>query len=244
MTPPIKVLIVEDDPVQQLLLMDWLGLITGTELLGCADSAKEGLRILRDGNVDILLLDIYLPDVTGMNLIKSLPAPPKIILQSSSMDHAIEGFDIGVVDYLVKPYTFERFSKAIQRAMELISGKSVTDPPEHLEKPGDHIFIKSGYDLHKVRVRDIRYIEAMQNYSRLHLVGDEELVTLVSLRRLHEQLGEAYFFRSQKSFLVNLRHIEGLGKDHVKIGGKNLPLGTAYREALEIAWINARVITR
>jgi two-component system LytT family response regulator len=241
---PLNVLIIEDEPVQQLLLMDWLGFIPETALLGCVDSAKEGLGILREGNVDILLLDIYLPDITGISLIKSLPSPPKIILQSSSMDHAIEGFDIGVVDYLVKPYTFERFSKAIHRAIELISNKGDSEAPEPLEKPEDYIFIKSGYDLHKVLVQDIQYIEAMQNYSRIHMAGGEELVTLVSLRRLHEQLGQAFFFRSQKSFLIHLRHIEGLGKDHVKIGGKTIPMGAAYRESLETAWINARVITR
>jgi len=241
------VLIIEDEPVQQLLLTDWLGFLPELTLVGCTGSAKEGLQILREKPVDILLLDIYLPDLTGLNLIKSLPRLPKIILQTSSLDHAVEGFDIGVVDYLVKPYSFDRFSKAIQRAVELLAtAQSAPAPPPAPESKNHHefVFLRVGKDLKKIAISDILYAVSMQNYTRLHFVNNEEAVALISLRRLHEQLGLARFFRTHKSYLVNLANIESLSGNEVRLGDQTVPLASTHRHALEAAWIKTRIIAR
>ncbi len=240
------ILIVEDEPVQQFLLTDWIGFMPELTLVGCTDSAKEGLKILRETPVDILLLDIYLPDLTGLNLVKSLPRLPKIILQTSSAEHAVEGFDIGVLDYLVKPFTFERFSKAIQRAIDLLSAPSTVVSPVSPEPAGssDSVFLRIGKDIQKIPISDILLVESMQNYVCIHLVNGEQKIVLISLKRLHEQLGPTLFFRTHKSYLVNLANISSMGGDTVQVGSRTVPLAGAHRHELEAAWIKSRIIAR
>jgi DNA-binding LytR/AlgR family response regulator len=244
MKRPHQVYIIEDDPVQQLLLTDWMGYVSDVQFLGLAGSAKEGLSVLREGNVDILVLDIYLPDLTGLNLLKSLPRLPKVILQTNALQHAVEGFELGVVDYLVKPFSFDRFVKALDRAVAACSipAAGVSQPVPEL--PGAHIFLKVGDETRRIAASSILCIEAMQNYSRIRLAGGEDIVALVSLGRLQEQLDGGRFVRCHRSFLVNIGLVESIGKEALKVGDRAVPLGSSYRMSLEAAWINARVISR
>ena len=240
MKPLHQVYIIEDDPVQQLLLKDWMGFVPDVQLVGLAGSAKEGLRVLREGRVDILVLDIYLPDLTGINLLKSLPRLPKVILQTNALQHAVEGFELGVVDYLVKPFTFDRFVKALDRAVTACSAPDAA----LAEQSGAHVFLKIGDETHRIAVGDILYVEAMQNYAHLHLADGRDVVALVSLARLQEQLDGGRFARCHRSFLVNIGRIQSIGREEVKLGEISVPLGFSYRASVEAAWINARVIAR
>lgn len=237
-----SVLILDDDPVQCLLLEGWLELVPGAHLAASLGTVKECLRYLHEHEVDLILLDIYLPDLNGLSMVKSLPQPPKIIIQSSSEGHALEGFDVGAVDYLVKPFTFERFAKAMHRALPA-TGMAETAAAEPQEDEA-FVFLKVNQALRKVYFREIMFAEAMQNYSRLRLANGAELVTLVGLKRLHEQLSSPEFLRAHKSFIINLKYVEALGVDTVVVGTHTVPMGGAFREKIETAWVNARIIAR
>ncbi len=184
-----------------------------------------------------MLLDIYLPDLDGLTMLRNLPRPPKVVVQSNSGERALEGFELGVSDYLLKPYPFDRFAKAMNRAVAEVRGGISAE--NAVAETTDHLILKTNHSLLKVYFRDIQYAEAMQNYTRVHLTTGEKPVALISLKGIQEQLTDRLFQRVHKSYVINLRHVDWLGTDSVRLGEHNLPVGPTYREGLSEAWLRA-----
>ena len=152
----MKCIIIEDQPPAQRLLKKYVGDLEELELLGCFSEATQALELIRSGEVELLFLDIHLPKLSGVEFLRSLPNPPKVIFTTAFSEYALDGFDLDVADYLLKPFSFERFVKAVTKAAQ-IKRKAPGSPPKEKKK---EIFIKSGYEYIRLRVEEIRYIKS------------------------------------------------------------------------------------
>ena len=216
-----RCLIVDDETLAQELIELHLEKIPNVELVGKCHTAMEAMSILNEHPVDILFLDIEMPDLTGIELLKSLESPPHTILTTAYSEYALESYEYGVADYLLKPVRFDRFFKAISKVLSLLKEQKSTDLTQHQpeEPKQDYIFVKSDYKAVKIRFDEILYVEGMQKYVRFHLT-DKKVVSLMSLTSLEEILPASTFFRCQKSFIVNLNKIDSIEGNQLVLESK------------------------
>lgn len=229
-----KCLIVEDEVLAQNLLINYLSKIPDIEVVGTCQTAMEALTFLKNKTIDILLLDIQMPDLTGIELLRAIHQPPFTILITAYSEYAIEGYELNVVDYLLKPVKFDRFFKAIAKVLELLNQKSVNKNTsiENTDKEPDYIFVKSDYKAMKVKFEDILYIEGMQKYVKFKC-RDSQVVSLLSLSKLEEVLPTRNFLRIQKSFIANLNHITGVeGNRLIMINKDKIPISKSIKPDL------------
>jgi DNA-binding LytR/AlgR family response regulator len=240
MTEPISCLIIEDEHPAQVLLKAYISHLPALRLVACCDSAIQALEILRQQHIDLLLLDIHLPGLSGIDFLKSLPQKPAVILITAYSEHAIESYQLDVTDYLLKPVAFERFVQAINKAIERIELKNVaalnqnakhSANPSEVTPPKDHFFVKADYKNIKVRFDDILYIEGLREYVGIYTDKDR-IITLESLRKLEESiLPSDRFIRVHKSYIVAIDKVSAVAGNELEIGTKkNIPIGKSYRE--------------
>ncbi len=228
----MNVLIVDDEPLAREILENYVSKIPEVNLVASIDNPIEVSNILAHKDIDLLLLDIHMPSISGIDLVKSLSKPPKIIFTTAYPEHAVEGFELNAEDYLVKPISFERFYKAIQNVLEqlrLEKSNSSSQPEE------DHIYVKADKKLQKVFYNDIYYIEGLKDYVILKL-ENERIVTLQTMKSLIGKLPESIFKRIHRSYIINLNRIDALYGNVVemRISGKevHLPIGKNYKDDL------------
>ena len=174
-----------------------------------------------------------MPDISGIQFLKSLPHKPLVIFTTAYEKYALEGFELDVVDYLLKPYSFERFLKAVNKAQEHLSllEKNQNMPSgEEISFSNQFIFVKSDYKLVKIEIAEIQYIESLKDYVKI-IVGDKPVVTLSSMKAIEEKLVAPDFIRVHRSFMVNLRKIQYIQRNFVKVGDKEIPIGDNYKES-------------
>jgi DNA-binding LytR/AlgR family response regulator len=187
--------------------------------------------LLAREKVDLMFLDIQMPGLTGLELLGSLRKQPLVILVTAFEEHAIEGFELEVVDYLVKPVPFPRFAKAVQKANELYELRQLA-----LQKPSvvqEHVFINANYSLVKVMLDDIALIEGLKDYVKIWLASGKEIVTRLSLKSVEEKLDPARFMRIHKSYIIAMARIESVQKTQLIISGREIPIGEGYRASLQ-----------
>ena len=226
-----KCLIVEDEILAQNLLINYLSKIPDIEVVGTCQTAMEALSFLKNEAIDILLLDIQMPDLTGIELLKAIQQPPLTILITAYSEYAIEGYELNVVDYLLKPVKFDRFFKAIAKALELLNQKNnqKSTPLSNPDNQPDYIFVKSDYKAVKVKFEEILYIEGMQKYVKFKC-KDSQVVSLLSLSKLETILPEKDFLRIQKSFIANLNHIIGIeGNQLIMVNKDKIPISKSIK---------------
>ena len=229
-----KCLIVEDEVLAQNLLKNYLSKIPNIEVVGTCQTAMEALTFIKSESIDILLLDIQMPDLTGIELLRALQHPPLTILITAYSEYAIEGYELNVIDYLLKPVKFDRFFKAIAKVLELLNQKKVNTTTSILnsENEPDYIFVKSDYKAVKVKFEEILYIEGMQKYVKFKC-KDSQVVSLLSLSKLEEVLPAKNFLRIQKSFIANLNHINGIeGNRLIMINNDKIPVSKSIKPHL------------
>lgn len=229
----ISCLIVDDEPLARNLLKEYVGKVPYLELKGTCANAMEAMEVVRRESVDLLLLDIQMPDITGTTFIKTLQRRPLVIFTTAYSEYALESYELDVVDYLLKPVTFERFLRAIDKASQRLApgGKPVPSvKTEGSEPESSFIFIKDGTKLVKVRWEDIQYIEGLKDYVTIH-TRDQKIVTLQRLKALETQLPANRFIRIHNSYIVALGAIEVIHKNDVQIGKAMLPVSDTYRKA-------------
>ncbi|AKD54848.1 LytR/AlgR family response regulator transcription factor [Spirosoma radiotolerans] len=237
-------LIVDDESLARRLLTDYVRKIPALELAGICASALEAQAFMQQKPVDILLLDIQMPDLTGIGLLQSLSQTrqpgPVTILTTAYADYALQGYELSVTDYLLKPISFERFFQAITKALDFLAYRKMGNPPLNTQavadevppKTGaDYLFVKVDYRIQKVRYVDILFVEAYGEYVRIH-TETETLLTLLSLSRLTESLPPDTFVRVHRSYLINLTHLDSLQGNTLYIGHQQIPLSKSYREPL------------
>ncbi|RRA97733.1 LytR/AlgR family response regulator transcription factor [Larkinella rosea] len=215
-------LLIEDEPLAMLRLKEYVQRVPFLQLCFAVDNGLEALPLLQREKIDLVFLDIEMDGFTGIQLLEALPNRPAVILTTAFDQYALKAFDLQVVDYLLKPYTFERFLQAVVRAQE----KLKTAPAENRNA---FLFVKTEYRLQKVNFNDILYIEGMRDYRRVHTVA-EKIMTLETFGELEQKLPRPPFCRVHKSYLVSLDKIESVERDRIKLGKAVIPVSDTYRE--------------
>lgn len=225
----LKCLIIEDELPAQRVLKNYIEDVPYLELTGTFKSAVDAFETIQDGDVDLLFLDINLPKISGLNFLRSLNNPPKVIVTTAYPDYAHEGFELDVVDYLLKPFSFERFIQALsklktERTDEVPSSKPLSRDYEH-----QYAFVKVDKTLHRVDFDDIYYIESDKDYVKIIRTG-ENLMLLQTLKHWLAMLPERHFVQVHKSFIVNIARIDKIIGNQIKIGGTTIPIGRHYKQ--------------
>ena len=229
----ISCLIVDDEPLARNLLKEYVNKVPYLELKGTCSNALEAIEVLRRESVDLLLLDIQMPDITGTTFVKTLQRKPLVIFTTAYSEYALESYELDVVDYLLKPVTFERFLRAIDKVSQRLAPgvkPLYADKSEESKPASPFIFIKDGTKLVKVRWEDIQYIEGLKDYVTIH-TRDRKIVTLHRLKALETQLPAGKFIRIHNSYIVALAAIDVIHKSDVQIGKAMLPVSDTYRKA-------------
>lgn len=218
----LNCLIVEDEPLAAGILEDYIRQIPFLRLVGKCGDAFLALEALREAPVDVLFLDIHLPGLKGLDFARSLPHPPQIVLTSAYHEYALESYDLGVADYLLKPIDFERFVKAVQKLRQPSVNTALPNRPFQ--------FFNVNKKMVRVWLDEIQYAESLKDYVRLFLPGEKSVVTKMQLSDLEQMLEGLGFLRIHRSFIVSLRHIEAYTATEVIVGGKEVPVGRQFKE--------------
>ena len=202
---------------------------------GSCYGAVEALTFLRTTPVDVLFLDVDMPELTGLELLRALPQPPAVVLCTAHAAHALDAFDLGVVDYLLKPIRFERFVKTITRLQAgAAAGAMPVAPaqpaPEPATPPTDSIFLKTDAGTERVRFADLLFVEGYGNFVKCHLAAGRVLLTAETMKHMESQLPAGQFIRTHKSYLVNLARVERLSGNVLLVGPREVPVGSTYRQ--------------
>lgn len=225
----IRCIIVEDEPLARNLLAEYVKKIPSLQLVAVCTNPLEAMEILKKEKVDLMFLDIQMPEITGITLLKILHTRPLVILTTAYSEYALESYDLDVVDYLLKPITLERFLKAVDKAnLRLTSSKPAVTIVTDKNAP-DFIFVKDGTKLVKVTLNDILYVEGLKDYVTIHTI-DQKITTLQRLKSMEEQLPANQFIRIHNSYIVNLHAIETIHKGEVQIGEALIPISESYRK--------------
>lgn len=233
----INVIIVDDEPLAQDVLETYIEKIPDLNLVKKCSNALEANEALKNNDIDLMFLDIQMPQITGTDFLKTLKNPPVVIFTTAYPNYALEGFELNALDYLLKPISLERFMKAVNKAQEIIelkqgegghgSGKE--------EEDVDYIFVKADKKLVKVNYKDIIYIEGLKDYVIIRM-DNNRVITLQTMKSLEEKLPPQVFRRIHRSFIVNVERIDAVVGNMVEVMEKNqakhLPIGKNYRDDL------------
>ncbi len=223
-------LVIDDEPHARDLIKSYISGINSLVLLDEFDSALSSYQFLQRQQVDLLFLDIQMPGFTGLDLIKSLHYKPAVILTTAYREYGVEGFELDVVDYLLKPISFDRFLKSVSKFQHLDTITQRKSEPSTADPiPNAYMYFKVNREMVKIYLRDILYIESIKDYIKVYTPG-KSYITYQRLGHLEETLPEEKFARCHKSYIVSLEKIERFKNDHVSISGQQLPIGRGYRK--------------
>jgi len=225
-------IIVDDEPLALNLLEDNIKKIPFLKLIKKCKNVTEALKIYNEEKIDLIFLDIEMPDISGIQFLKSLKNKPMVIFITAYEKYALEGFDLDVLDYLLKPVSFDRFLKAVNKANEYFNFINTKSSPQ--ENQGiyhDYIFVKSDHKIIKINTNDILYVEGLKDYVKIYS-GGRPIFTLLSLKFLEEKLSPEKFIRVHRSYIISISKIEYIGKSKVNIADASIPISNFYREKL------------
>lgn len=224
-------IIIDDEPKALDILEVFISKIPFINLLGRFRDPVLAMDFIIRNKPDLVFSDINMPDITGLQLIKSLSFQPLLIFTTAYSEYAVESYELNAVDYLLKPIEFERFLKAVIKAKELFDSKSGpgNKPNKPEQQTEDAVYIKSGTKIFRVGFDDILFVEGMGNYVNFVLKG-KKIMTYLSLKEVLNLLPSGFFCRIHKSYVISLKHIETIEKDKVVINKTPIPIGVAYRE--------------
>lgn len=228
----INCLAVDDEPLALDLLEDNISKIPFLRLIAACDNVMDAMKIMQEESIDLIFLDIQMPGLTGLQFIESMTIKPMIILITAYKKFALEGFNLDVTDYLVKPVSLDRFIKACNKAKQLFELKS---NQKSIDTQGNlgYFFVNVDYSLVKITTADIIYIEGLKDYIRIHLKSSQRpVVTRMPMKTVEEQLPAAGFIRIHKSYIVSVSFITAIRKSSVFIDTLELPLSDTYRDAV------------
>ena len=246
----IRCMAIDDEPLALQQIATYIGKVPFLELTAQCQSAVEARQFLENDTVDAIFCDINMPDLNGMDFVKSLTTPPLIVFTTAYAEYAVEGFKVAAVDYLLKPFGLQDFQRAANRLQERLaplsslhsSLSSLLSPLS--SKNANVVFLKSDYRIIKVAINDIRYIEAMSEYLKVHLRNEQKpIITLLSMKKIEERLPHN-FMRIHRSYIVNLDDIREVNKNRVILDADTyLPIGDIYRENFQ-QYLDTKFLTK
>jgi DNA-binding LytR/AlgR family response regulator len=217
----IQTIIVEDEPLAREGLLNYIKEVDFITVKKVCEDALDANKVLASEKIDLMFLDVQMPKITGIDFLKSLKHPPIVIMTTAYPNFALQGYELDVLDYLVKPFPFDRFFKAANKAREYFELKH--KGPEAQSSKEDYFFVKCDYRYEKIHFKDILYIEGMENYVVIHTLS-QKFVTLLRMKTVEETLPASDFIRIHKSFIVSVRAISSIDGNDVIVSGKRLPI--------------------
>ena len=233
----IRTLIIDDEPLALQQLAAYTAKVPFLELVAQCQSAMEAREIMENEQIDALFVDINMPDVNGMDFVRSLQAPPIVVFTTAYSEYAVEGYKVDAVDYLLKPFSLDDFRRAALRVkkryeLENVVPQAAPVAPVHAESEDDTIFLKTDHRVVRVDINDIRYVVGMAEYLKIHLEGQKPLVVLLSMKKMEERL-PSHFLRIHRSYIVNMKKVVEVTKNRIVMDADTyLPVGDIYKEAL------------
>lgn len=222
-------LVVDDEPIAQQILEKYISQIEALHLVGKCNNAFEALNILHREKIDILFLDIKMPSLSGLDMLKTLQNPPKVILATAFSEFGVESYEYGITDYLLKPIAFERFLKAVNK---ILMPKNLDFPKEKIPKKtiseNEFIFFKADKKIHKFYFKEILFFEGSGNYVKIHTENATPLMVLEKLSDLEAKL-PSQFMRVHKSFIMNKLHIKKVEGNQIFVGKQTVPISSSYK---------------
>jgi len=227
----IKCIAIDDEPLALKQIAGYIRKIPFLELAADCSSAFDAIKVLDLQTVDLMFVDINMPDLNGLEFVKSLEQKPLFIFTTAYSEYAIEGFKVDAIDYLLKPFYFSEFSKAVQKARKQL--ELLQNSKEEIESNNDFLFIKSEYKLVRINFNDILYIEGMKEYVRIHLSGQKAVMSLLSMKSLEEKLPQNHFMRVHRSFIVNLEKITVVERFRIIFDKVHIPVSDNYKQKFQ-----------
>lgn len=236
----IKCIAIDDEPLALRQLNKYMERIDDLEVVALCNSAHSADKVLGEKEVDVMFVDINMPDLSGVDFVRGLESPPMVIFTTAYSEYAIEGFKLDAVDYLLKPFSFDEFQRAVGKARSLLElqrlrGEQVTSSvdtsAQGTSENNDCISIKADYKVSLVKYADIIYIESVGEYVRLHLISGSSIMTLLRLKNIESALPSDRFMRVHRSYIVNLGHVAGYARGRVYLDNEEyVPISINYRD--------------
>jgi DNA-binding LytR/AlgR family response regulator len=223
----VRYLIIDDEHIAHDIIKNYCDMLPNMKLMKHCYDAIEALDYLRTNSIDLIFLDLNMPKLKGFDFLKTLPNKPKVIVTTAYKEYALEGYELEITDYLLKPFSFERFLKAVNKAIHIKENNPITAQPDQ-NTLSEHIFLSSNKKHFQVKISDILYIEAAGNYSKVVLKNDSILVR-DKISNLLEKISTEKFIQVHKSFIVAIEHINSLEGNRILIGNNTIPIGKMYK---------------
>lgn len=219
---------VDDEPLALDIIESYVNKHPDLKLIARCNNAAEASEVLKTHKVDLMFLDIQMPEISGLNFIRSLEHKPLFMFTTAYPDFALEGFELDAIDYLLKPIAYDRFEKGVEKAKEYFSIKNDAEVAE-TDLENEHIFVKANQKLIKLAYNDIYYVEAFADYVKIFL-ADRKIVTLQTMKNMEKKLPGELFSRVHRSFIVNRRHVESFSTSFCEVNGTRIPIGKNYKD--------------
>lgn len=229
----IRCYVLDDEPLATDLMTDYIGRLPDFELVGVSNSPSQGLQFLQQSQVDVLFLDIQMPRLTGFDLLRPLAYRPKVIFTTAYREYALESYQFDVLDFLVKPISFERFLQSVGKIYRFSHGQlPASEPAAAVKEDRDYQYFKVNKEMVKLFLDEILWIESLKDYVRIH-TKTGQLVSYLRIGYLEEKLPPDQFVRIHKSFIVSVPHIQAVSSSYIRIENEELPIGRLYRTKLD-----------
>ena len=230
----IRCIIVDDEPLALHILEDYMSKIPFLQLVKATTNPIEALTLVQEKSVDLVFLDVQMPELTGIQFLRIANGKAKVILTTAYPQYALEGYELDVIDYLLKPIAFDRFFKSVQKAQAIIQPVSKPSAPETAQQPqqsllSDFIFVKTEHKIQKVYLNDILFIEGLKDYISIFTPA-ERIITLQNMKKMEDALPPKHFIRVHKSYIVSINKIDSIERSRICIGDKIIPVGDTYRD--------------
>ncbi len=229
----ISCIAIDDEPLAVKKISSYIQKTPFLELVAECRSAFEAMEIINNRTIQVIFIDINMPDLNGMEFVKSLTDKPYVVFTTAYSEYAVEGFQVDATDYLLKPITYNNFLKAANKVKSLIDLKA-NSLKESVKTTASHLFVKSEYKLIRIELDDIKYIESQHEYIKIHLINSAPVMTQLSMKTIEEQLPSSRFMRVHRSFIVNLKRISVIERNRIVFDGKvYIPVSDQYKEKFQ-----------
>ena len=240
----IRCLVIDDEPLALQQMECYIKKIPYLELVACCQSAIDAKEIIENDKIDAIFCDINLPELNGLDFVKSLENPPMVVFTTAYSEYAVEGFHLNAIDYLLKPFSFDDMKRASDKIKARYDAIRTLQEVSQIDED-DAIFLKTEYKIVRINISHICYVEAMSEYLRIYLVdSNRPIIVLLSMKKMEERLPSRTFMRVHRSYIINLKMIREVSKNRIIIGDDiDVPIGDSYRDQFN-AYINSKFLTK